>query len=172
MRPLRATGRAGRLAALAIVASSLAPLASAQLVPERLDDLRLATAVRLALVADAVTRPLDVGVTARRGAVELAVESGPFARDVARVARDVPGVRQLVGLDGVLDAPPDGTVEIRRAEPARSEPEAEGPLVHTVRRGDTLYGIARRYDTTLREILRLNNRRSTSIRVGERLRVR
>ena len=166
--------RAGLFAGLVAVASARAPSAGAQSVPERLDDLRLATAVRLALVADAVTRPLDVDVTARRGAVELAVEAGPFARDVARVARSVPGVQRLVGLDGVLDAAPDGTVAIQpAAEPARSAPDTPGaPVMHTVRRGDTLYGIARRYDTTLDAILRLNDRRSTSIRVGERLRVR
>ncbi len=56
-------------------------MASAQAVPERLDDLRLATAVRLALVADPMTRPLDVDVVARRGAIELASEKGGRARD-------------------------------------------------------------------------------------------
>ena len=167
MRPLRASGL---LVALAAAVSALP--AGAQSVPERLDDLRLATAVRLALVADAVTRPLDVDVAARRGAVELAVDPGPFARDVARVARGVPGVRQLVGLDGVLDAPPDGTVAIERPADRSEPPPSPGPVVHTVRRGDTLYGIARQYDTTLDAILRLNDRSSTSLRVGERLRVR
>jgi len=44
---------------------------------------------------------------------------------------------------------------------------------HTVRSGETLGGIARRYGTTVNAICNLNGIRSTSIiRVGQRLRVR
>lgn len=47
-----------------------------------------------------------------------------------------------------------------------------GERWHTVAAGDTLYGIARRYTTTVAEIRRLNNLTSDLIRVGQRLRVR
>lgn len=40
---------------------------------------------------------------------------------------------------------------------------------HTVQRGDTLYGIARRYGTTISNIRALNNLRSDVIRPGQRL---
>ena len=167
------------LVGLVILVAS--PLVSAQSVPERLDDLRLATAVRLALVADPMTRPLDVGVVARRGAIELTTEEGGRAREVLRVAQAVPGVRSVGGLGIELDAPAVPTVTISdppaRGAPVQTEqttpvPSANEPVYHTVRRGDTLFGLARQYDTTLDAILELNNRRSTAIRVGERVRVR
>lgn len=146
-------------------------------VRERLDDLRLATAVRLALVADPMTRPLDVGVVARRGVIELTSEEGGRAREVLRVAQAVPGVRSVSGLGIDTDAPVVPTVTVSES-PAREEPSADerrgetGPVYHTVQQGDTLFGLARQYQTTLSAILALNNRESTAIRIGERIRVR
>ena len=52
------------------------------------------------------------------------------------------------------------------------EPSPSGPLYHTVERGDTLFSLARRYDTTVEAIQALNGRQSEGIRVGQRLRVR
>ncbi|MEO0557229.1 MAG: LysM peptidoglycan-binding domain-containing protein [Bacteroidota bacterium] len=156
---------------LLLVVLVIASTAEAQ-VQERLEDLRLATAVRLALVADPMTRPIDVDVVARRGIVELASEEGRRARDLVRVARTVPGVRSVSGLGIETDAPMGPTVTVSDP-PARDEvPPESGPVYHTVQRGDTLFGLARRYDTTLDAILTLNNRQSTAIRVGERIRVR
>lgn len=51
-------------------------------------------------------------------------------------------------------------------------PEAAAPLTYRVRRGDTLYGIARRFDTTVAAIKRLNQLRSNTINIGDRLTVR
>lgn len=154
------------LLALALVA---APPAGAQ-VADRLDDLRLETAVRIALVADARTRPLDVEVVARDGVVW--VDGDPA---VADVARSTPGVRALGGA-GVGDVPaaPPVTVESRPAPPADGAADQDGgrAAYHDVRRGDTLFSLARRYGTTVDAILALNGRRAPSIRVGERLRVR
>lgn len=49
-------------------------------------------------------------------------------------------------------------------------PPERGPRVHEVARGDTLYAIAWRYDTTVEELARLNNLGPPYlIRVGERL---
>jgi len=46
------------------------------------------------------------------------------------------------------------------------------PQVHVVRRGDTLGAIARRYRTTVNQLCRLNNIRSTTtLRIGMRLRL-
>lgn len=142
-------------------------------VREQLDDLRLATAVRLALVADPMTRPLDVEVVARRGTIELTSEAGGRAREVLRVAQAVRGVRAVTGLGLDADRPQTPTVTLSD-RPAREEPplETDGPVFHTVQRGETLFGLARQYDTTLDAILALNNRQSTAIRVGERIRVR
>ena len=43
---------------------------------------------------------------------------------------------------------------------------------HTIRRGDTLSAIARRYGTTVNKIKQLNGLRSNSIRVGKKIRVK
>jgi membrane-bound lytic murein transglycosylase D len=48
----------------------------------------------------------------------------------------------------------------------------EETVVHTVRSGETLGAIARRYNTSVAEIQRMNNLRGTTIRVGQRLTVR
>ena len=48
---------------------------------------------------------------------------------------------------------------------------AESTETYVVRRGDTLWEIARRHETTVRQLLELNDRSTETIRVGERLRV-
>jgi membrane-bound lytic murein transglycosylase D len=50
--------------------------------------------------------------------------------------------------------------------------ESSGPITYRVRRGDTLYGIARRFDTTVEAIKQLNQLRSNRINIGDRLTVR
>ena len=163
-----------RSALLALALLVAAP-AGAQ-VAERLDDLRLATAVRLALVGDTRTRPLDVDVVAQDGVVQ--VEGAVPEADrpaVDAVAREVPGVRAVRRPGEPLDAP-GGRVTIP-PRPAASAPAPEAAPVggvehHVVERGDTLFSLARRYRTTVDEILRLNGLRSPSIEVGQRLRVR
>ena len=162
--------------ALALVLLLLAPAARAQ-VAARLADLRLATAVRLALVDDLRTRALDLAVTAREGAVEVTGTVPPaLVPTAAEVARSVRGVRQLRGL-GSEAAGPSVRIETPRAEPRpapRAAPAspAAGAVYHTVERGDTLFSLARRYDTTVDAIQALNDRSDTGIRVGQRLRVR
>ena len=56
---------------------------------------------------------------------------------------------------------------------ARAAAEAAAMKYHTIRSGDTLSGIARKYNTSVREICRLNNIKETTIlQIGKRLRVR
>lgn len=175
-----------RCLALALVFCAAAPAASAQ-VSARLADLRLATAVRLALVDDVRTRALDLDVVARNGAVEVDGEiPAQDRRTVGEVARAVTGVRSLGGV-GALVEPAGPVVSVperptgarpgtpeRRPEAAQPDAErpASGPVYHTVGRGDTLFSLARRYDTTVEVIRDLNDLRGTDIRAGQRLRVR
>ena len=58
-----------------------------------------------------------------------------------------------------------------RAAAAPVAAEASGPLTYRVRRGDTLFRIARQFDTTVDAIKRLNRLRSDSINIGDRLTV-
>ncbi len=140
-------------------------------------DLRLATSVRLALVEDPRTRTLDVEVVARDGVVAVAgIDDGAYQSVAAQIARADSRVRALQGLGaaGLGAAGLAATPEASRS----GDVAAPAPVLiperrtHTVRRGDTLYGIAREYNTTLDEIVRINNLRSTDIRIGQRLRVR
>ncbi|WP_412061512.1 LysM peptidoglycan-binding domain-containing protein [Rubrivirga sp. IMCC45206] len=161
-----------RLLATLLLLAALAPAAGAQ-VDRRLADLRLATAVRLALVEDGRTRTLDVTVLARDGAVTVLGEVPPTRQaTAASVARAVPGVRSLAGLATDTPAGPTVTVQPVSDRGESSPRDASGPLYHTVERGDTLFGLARRYNTTVETILALSDERSTAIRVGQRLRVR
>ena len=172
MRPLLGTGP------LLAAVLALAPVAQAQRVADRLDDLRLATAVRLALVEDARTRAVDVDVTARDGGVELSGDVPAASRaTVAEVARSVPGVRVLGGLGPVTDRAAPTPVRPRASEPprrAQASPPAPdaGAVYHTVERGDTLFSLARRYGTSVETIRAINGSASDGIRIGQRLRVR
>ncbi|HXE19005.1 transglycosylase SLT domain-containing protein [Castellaniella sp. UC4442_H9] len=68
-----------------------------------------------------------------------------------------------------LDASPRPTRErsATRAYPRR-EPVAR---THTIRQGDTLYSLARRYNTSVDALRKLNNLKGSSLATGQRLRV-
>jgi membrane-bound lytic murein transglycosylase D len=63
------------------------------------------------------------------------------------------------------------------AVPAAAPPRPVAPrveiapekVIHRVRRGDTLYSIAKRYDTTVAELKEWNRLRSNAIQIGQRL---
>ncbi len=69
------------------------------------------------------------------------------------------------------NALPSATMAARTAA-APVATEASGPTTYRVRRGDTLFRIARQFDTTVDVIKRLNRLRSDTINVGDRLTVR
>ena len=63
--------------------------------------------------------------------------------------------------------------QAKKEAAARAAAEAAAMRYHTVRSGDTLSGIAKKYGTSVREICRLNGIKETIIlQVGKRLRVR
>ena len=63
--------------------------------------------------------------------------------------------------------------QAKKEAAARAAAEAAAMRYHTVRSGDTLSGIAKKYGTSVREICRLNGIKETTIlQVGKRLRVR
>lgn len=140
-----------------------------------LADLRLATAVRLALATDPATRAFDVEVTAREGVVRLAPVRGTLPPAAVGVARRVPGVRALAEDAAGEDRPPAPLPVQAGHGPPSPEPvagPASGAVYHTVTAGETLFRIALRYETTVETLLALNRLPSPDIRVGQRLRVR
>ena len=59
-----------------------------------------------------------------------------------------------------------------KRSPKRSNASESGPVYHRVRRGETLSGIAQKYNTTTGSLRRLNNMKSKSVLVaGKRLKV-
>ena len=63
--------------------------------------------------------------------------------------------------------------QAKKEAAARAAAEAAAMRYHTVRSGDTLSAIARKYKTSVRELCRLNGIKETTVlQVGRRLRVR
>ena len=74
-----------------------------------------------------------------------------------------PSSKRIPQLEEALTAPPG------------PEPEtgADGATYHTLKSGDTLSGLAKRYHTTVDQLCRLNGiTRSTTLRVGKKIRVK
>lgn len=172
------------LTAIALLAIALAgPPAAAQGLADRLELSRAASRAQVALARDAQLASYRLRAELRDQAVVIrgnVATAGERAR-AEQVAREAAGALRIVNEIEV-------TAEARRAAgplPPRvrpAEPPADPPrtaaaaqpaaVYHTVRSGDTLFAIARRHNTTVAEIQRLNGLRGTNIRPGQRLRVR
>lgn len=53
--------------------------------------------------------------------------------------------------------------------PKKITPRAKPPISHTVKKGDTLYSLSRRYGSTVSAIQKANNISGTNIRLGQKL---
>lgn len=169
-----------RLAAIVLVVAFALP-AQAQSLAEKLDMARIETQVEIVLAEDAELRAFTFYPTFADGTLTLTgrVENDTQRGRVGELVQAVEGVTSVVNsvvvgearvvdlrdLPAAPEAAADSSAELIEAEP---EPE---PVYHTVRRGDTLGAIARRYGVSVRQIQRLNGLRGTNIRVGKRLRV-
>ncbi|NNF58930.1 MAG: BON domain-containing protein [Rhodothermaceae bacterium] len=166
---------------------------------EKIEDLRHSAAVRTVLLEDAQTGPYNLRVRTEDGVVILSgtVPTLGIRNHAATLAEAVPGVqivRNEINLDGQADVPVTVTQPVAAPEPAEDEERAseavealpnpipaqsapvddsEEPVYHRVERGETLFSLARRYETTVGEIQRLNRLgSSTTIEIGQRLRVK
>jgi membrane-bound lytic murein transglycosylase D len=77
-----------------------------------------------------------------------------------------PGQMLLVPLEGDGEA---GNLDETYNSPDFQAPAHEHRVVHRVKSGDTLSGIARRYGTTVSQLKKWNGLRSNMLRVGQRL---
>ena len=108
----------------------------------------------------------------RRGETlsHLATRYRTSARAIAR-ANNI-STRSLIRVGQKLKIPS----RVSRRTYAKASPPVvsgkSGPVRYRVRRGDSLWLLARRYNTNINEIKRLNNLRSTRLHVGQRLIIR
>ena len=68
-----------------------------------------------------------------------------------------------------LKIPQKGTVITRATEPVKME--SGKPVTHVVRRGDSLWILAKRYGTTTKKIQNINNMNTTKLYAGQRLKI-
>lgn len=84
------------------------------------------------------------------------------------IARENAIVNNLIGVGEELRIPfVSSTVQ---SEPLPSRDSSDF-IMHTVSRGETLYGLSRQYGVDMNEIIRLNPEASNGLRVGETLRI-
>lgn len=55
--------------------------------------------------------------------------------------------------------------------PTASGTNPDSSFIYTVKKGDSLYSIAKRYNTTVNDIVKLNNLKSTNLSIGQSLRI-
>lgn len=67
---------------------------------------------------------------------------------------------------------PRPATPVTQPSPTPTPPPAVTPVYHTVERGDTLWNISQRYQTTVAAIRQLNNMTNDNIQLGQRLRVK
>ncbi|SHJ45525.1 LysM domain-containing protein [Rubritalea squalenifaciens DSM 18772] len=61
------------------------------------------------------------------------------------------------------------TVSKPKPKPVVVKPKKPSPRVHSVRKGDTLYALSRKYGTSVKAIQRANGISGSNIRIGQRL---
>lgn len=150
---------------------------SAGSVADRVENAKLETRVVLALADERQLRGHEFSVEASDGTVQLSgkVPSNALKSRAVSLAEGVDGVR------GVIDriesnepsqpSPPENS-EADVQDAADDEDASSGEETHhTVQSGESLWTIARRYDTSVAELERLNDG-SNRLRPGQRIRVR
>ena len=103
---------------------------------------------------------------------DVALKSGMTEEELRRVNRIPKGRKVLAGSALLVDAngqlAPEIAQEELNAGLKLSAPEVRR-VVYRVRRGDSIYSIAKKYGITQRSIRRTNNLRSSRLRIGQRL---
>ncbi|HET6567740.1 MAG TPA: LysM peptidoglycan-binding domain-containing protein [Rhodothermales bacterium] len=160
-------------------------------VAQRLQDVSIAANIQLKL-ADLTgidISKIDLQVDNGRVTLQGDVPSVDVRTRAERVAKEVDGVRQLVNQLNAPHAPaqpsppPSTTPEVEQPtpqqaspaqQPAKPKPEPEKPAAtyYTVRSGDNLWTIARRNNTTVDQLKKLNDMSGSKLRPGQKLRVK
>ena len=108
----------------------------------------------------AIARKYKLSVADLRRANELGARAGVRANQQLMIPQ-----RPTTGL-------PSAPTRVATAAPRPAAPASTTPSTYRVQRGDTLFSIARRFETTVAAIKQLNRLRSDAINVGDRLTLR
>ncbi|MDQ7040082.1 MAG: LysM peptidoglycan-binding domain-containing protein [Rhodothermus sp.] len=142
------------------VLSEMPPLVQADTssVAQRIRDRALATQIMLALSNVSALRAYLPTVVVQNGALVLrgTVPTEQLRQQILQIVDRIADVARVVD-ELVVETP-------RKTSPL--------PAYHTVRPGETLWDIARRYGLSITQLRRLNDLRTNIIRPGQRLRVR
>ena len=66
--------------------------------------------------------------------------------------------------------PPAATTSKPKPKPvARTKPKSKAPVTHIIKKGDTLYGLSRKYGASVTAIQRANGLKGTNLRIGRKL---
>lgn len=97
---------------------------------------------------------------------QMAQASAPKPQPVMASRGQVQRVSMYTGSSATAQPPAAG--KAKDVQVLRRSPQA---MTHTVRRGDTLFSLARRYNTTVDALRKLNNLKGNKLAIGKRLRV-
>jgi LysM repeat protein len=127
--------------------------------------------VKQALVRTSSLRVFSFRPTVVNGHLVLRgdVNTADQYRQAERVARQVEGV-EAVSNELTMGGRP--VTEARLSSDEESASSDDAAVYHTVRQGDNLWDIARKYQVSVSQIKRLNDFRSSTLRPGQRIRIR
>ena len=139
-------------------------------VGEKLDDASLETRVKRALVGTSTLRVFPFRPTVIDG--HLILRGDVNTPDQYRMAERVAG--RVEGIDVVTNRLTMGgrSVTEARLDETQDADANDTAVYHTVRSGDNLWDIARKYGASVQQIRNLNDLRSSNLRPGQRIRVR
>jgi len=144
--------------------------AESRTVAEKLRDASLETRVKQALVGTSSLRVFPFRPTVIDG--HLILRGDVNTSDQYQIAERVAG--RVQGIDVVTNRLTMGgrpVTEARLSEQSNADVE-DTAVYHTVRSGDNLWDIARKYGASVQQIRNLNDLRSSNLRPGQRIRVR
>jgi nucleoid-associated protein YgaU len=139
-------------------------------VGEKLKDASLETRVKRALVGTSTLQVFPFRPTVIDG--HLILRGDVNTPDQYQIAERVAG--RVEGIDVVTNRLTMGgrpVTEARLSEKQSADVE-DSAVYHTVRSGDNLWDIARKYGASVQQIRNLNDLRSSNLRPGQRIRVR
>ncbi len=145
-------------------------------VEQHLNDASVEARIKRALVKERSLRLFDFEpeVVGGHATIQGNVNTRDQYRRAERVAREVEGVEAVTN-ELTVDGQPVTEEEVSSAAQAEASSEAgreETGVYYTVREGDTLWEIARKHETSVRQLRSLNDLRSSSLSPGTRIRVR